>query len=210
MWLKFHSNWRYLISQGGRSTLLGGLTVIEKSWNYGNLPYLVANTYGLNVIKIRGIWIFQCGRGEGRPLLGEVSCDLWCPFSNSDELFQSKVTCENLFQIGWAFQELSFEFSGGHKPPIRGLHVTCDAHFRTWLSYSSQKSYANIWFGLVEPFKSYRVHKHFFGGRGGGAETPIRGCYIWPVIPIFELGRAIPVKSHVLNFGLDWLKSEVC
>ena len=27
---------------------------------------------------------------------------------------------------------------------------------------------------------------------------------------IFELRGAIPVKSHVLKFGLDWLKSEVC
>ena len=36
------------------------------------------------------------------------------------------------------------------------------------------------------------------------------GGYIWPVMPIFELGWAIPVKSHVLKFGFDWLKSEVC
>ena len=30
--------------------------------NYGNLAYLVASTYGLNVIKIEGIWIFHGGR----------------------------------------------------------------------------------------------------------------------------------------------------
>ena len=30
------------------------------------------------------------------------------------------------------------------------LHLTCDAHFRTWMSYSSQKSCVKIWFGLVE------------------------------------------------------------
>ena len=28
---------------------------------------------------------------------------------------------------------------------------------------------------------------------------------MWPATPIFELGWAIPVKSHVLKFGLDWL-----
>ena len=28
-------------------------------------------------------------------------------------------------------------------------------------------------------------------------------------MPIFELRCAILVKSHVLEFGLDWLKSEV-
>ena len=37
--------------------------------------------------------------------------------------------------------------------------MTCDAHYRTWPSYSSKKSYVKIWFGLVEPFKSYRAHK---------------------------------------------------
>ena len=78
--------------------------------------------------------------------------------------------------------------------------------FGSALSYSSQKSRVKIWFGLVEPFKSYRVHKHF----SAGAETPIRGSYIRPVMPISELGCAIPVKSYVLKFGLDWLKSEVC
>ena len=41
-------------------------------------------------------------------------------------------------------------FPGGQKPPIRGLHLTCDAHFRTPMSYSSQKSCVKIWFGLVE------------------------------------------------------------
>ena len=52
-----------------------------------------------------------------------------------------------------------FEFSVGWgggwvaETPMRGvgLHLTCDAHFRTWSSYLSQKS-----LGLVEAFKSYR------------------------------------------------------
>ena len=33
--------------------------------------------------------------------------------------------------------------------------MTCDAHFGTQPSSSSQKSCVKIWFGLVEPFKSY-------------------------------------------------------
>ena len=41
--------------------------------------------------------------------------------------------------------------------------MTCDAHFQTRKSYSSQKSCVKIWFGLVEPFKSY--HLNFPGGR---------------------------------------------
>ena len=51
--------------------------------------------------------------------------------------------------------------------------MTCDAHFRTWRSYFSQKSCVKIWFGLVKAFKSYRVHKHFSGG--GGSINPLLG-----------------------------------
>ena len=57
---------------------------------------------------------------------------------------------------------MNFQWGGGgQKPPIRGggLHVICDAHLQIWLSYSSQKSCVKIWFGLVEAFKSYRVHE---------------------------------------------------
>ena len=35
-------------------------------------------------------------------------------------------------------------------PRLGGLHVTCNAHFRTRMSYSRQKSCVKIWFGLVE------------------------------------------------------------
>ena len=76
--------------------------------------------------------------------------------------------------------------------------MTCDAHFQTQISYSNQKSCVKIWFGLVEPFKSY--HLNFPWG-----QTPYwRGCK-WPAMPIFGLGRAIPVKSHLCKFGSGWL-----
>ena len=57
-----------------------------------------------------------------------------------------------------------FEFSGGggQKPPLGVLHVTCDAHFWTSMSYSSQKSCVKNWFELAEPFKSFRVHKQTY------------------------------------------------
>ena len=43
-----------------------------------------------------------------------------------------------LVEIGGVY--FFFLGGGGQKAPIRGgLHVTCDAHVRTWLSYSSQK-----------------------------------------------------------------------
>ena len=62
--------------------------------------------------------------------------------------------------IIWIFQGGG---GGGQKSLLEGLHVSCDAHFRTCPSYFSQKSCVRIWFGLAEPFKSYRVHKIFWG-----------------------------------------------
>ena len=120
--------------------------------------------------------------------------------------------CQNFVWIGWNRRYVNFQ--GGRRPLLGGLHVTCDAHFRTWPSYSSQKSCVKIWFRLVEPFK---------GNCGNIPPTPqkklnfprqqkplMRVACIWPVMPIFELGWAIPVTSHVWKFGLDWLKSEIC
>ena len=46
--------------------------------------------------------------------------------------------------------------------------MTCDAHLRTWPSYSSQKTSAKIWLGLVEPFKSYHGNKQ----KSVGEEPP--------------------------------------
>ena len=61
-----------------------------------------------------------------------------------------------------------FEFSGVAEIPIRGLHLICDAHFRTRMSYSSQKSCVKMWFGLVEIGGML-----IFAGWGGGvAEAP--------------------------------------
>ena len=120
-----------------------------------SLPCLVANTYGLNFIQIGGIWIFW--GGSRNPLLGGY---MWPVMP--------------IFELGWAIPVKScvkiwfglveiwgmWIFSGGISPPLGGrLHVTCDAHLRTYPGYSSQKSCVKIWFGLVEPFKSYRVHK---------------------------------------------------
>ena len=73
----------------GQKPTIRGTYNNRKKLKLWNLPYLVANTYGSNFIKIRGIWIFQ--RAE-------------TPY-----------------------------WGGG------GLHLICDAHFRTQMSYSSQK-----------------------------------------------------------------------
>ena len=108
--------------------------------------------------------------------------------------------CENLVRIGWPFQELSFEFSGGGRNPLLGgLHVTCDAHFRTRMSCSSQKSYVKIWFILVEPFKSYRVHKHFSGGQ----KPPIRGVVFDLCCTFSNLDELF--QSKVMCENLVWI-----
>ena len=59
-----------------------------------------------------------------------------------------------------------FEFSGGAETPIRGLHLTCDAHFQTRMSYSSQKSCVKICFGLVETGVMLIFGRVGGGGRG--------------------------------------------
>ena len=90
--------------------------------------------------------IFLWGR---LPLLGGVTFELWCPFLNSDELFQSQFMCGNLVWIGWNRRHANFE---------------------------------------------------------GGGRPPVRGGYMWPAMPIFELGRGCLDKSHVWKFGSDWLR----
>ena len=79
-----------------------------------------------------------------------------------------------------------------------GLHLNCDAHFWTRMSYSSQKSCVEIWFGLVE-IRSMLILR-------GGGRPPVRGGYMWPAMPIFEPGWGCLGKSHVWKFGSDWLR----
>ena len=150
MWLKFHQIRRYLIFQGSRRPLLGVLAIIEKSWNYGILPYLVANTSGFNFTKIGGIWIFLFfGGGEKPPIRG---CYMWPAMP--------------IFELGRAI-------------PVK-------SHVWKFGSDSLSLSRVIIWI--------------FRGGR-----NPLLGGYMWPVMPLFELARAIQVKSHVWKFGSDWL-----
>ena len=58
------------------------------------------------------------------PITGGHTFDLWCPFSNPDEQFQSNVMCENLLWIGRNRRYVNLREGRGQKPPIRG--VTCD------------------------------------------------------------------------------------
>ena len=60
-------------------------------------------------------------RGQKPPIRGGVAFDLWCPFLNSDELFQSKFMCGNLVWIGWKRRFVNFE--GGERPPVRGGYM---------------------------------------------------------------------------------------
>ena len=97
-----------------------------------------------------------------------------------------------IFELGWAIPVKSHVwkfgsdwlslsrviiciFRWGRNPLLGGLYVTCDAHFRTLSSYSSQKAWAKIgsdWLSLSRAIMSTNVWR---GGGGGGAETPIWG-----------------------------------
>ena len=124
----------------------------------------MANTYGLNIIKIRGIKIFMGGGGKS-PILKRlhVTCDAHFRTQIS---YSSQKSCVKIwFGLVQPFKSYHLNFPGGRSPLLGGLHVVCGAHFRTWPSYSSQKLCVEIWFGLVEPFKSYCVHRHFSGGQ---------------------------------------------
>ena len=94
-------------------------------------------------------------------------------------------------------KSLVFEFSGGQKPHIRGLHVTCDAHFQTQMRFSSQKSCVKIWLGFVEPFKSY--HLNFPGDQkppmGGGGMCGLQ-C---PFLNLAELIQSKVVCENLVE-----------
>ena len=86
------------------------------------------------------------------------ACDLWCPFSNSAELFQSKVMWK--FGLDWLKSDV-YEFSRGkNKAPIRGGYMWPAMPIFEPGRAIPVKSRVKIWFRLVEPFRSYRVHKH--------------------------------------------------
>ena len=130
------------------------------------------------------------------------------PILNSDELFQSKVMCENLVLIGWAFQELlcpqtkkkKMNSLGDRNPLLEG-----GFRFDTWCPFLN----------LDEPFQSKVMCENLvwigsnrryvkFQGEWG-QNPPIRGNHMWAAMLIFVHGRAISVKSLVWKFGLDWL-----
>ena len=71
--------------------------------------------------------------------------------------------------------------------------MTYDAHFRTWISYSSQKSCVKIWFRLVEPFKSY--HLNFLWGQ----KSPIRGVACDLLCPFLDLAELFKSKVICVN-----------
>ena len=75
--------------------------------------------------------------------------------------------------------------------------MTCNAHFRTLISYSSQKSCVKIWFGLVEPFKSYHLNFPW------GQKPPIRGAACDLQCPFSDLAELF--QSKVICVNLVWI-----
>ena len=71
--------------------------------------------------------------------------------------------------------------------------MTCDANFRTQISYSNQKSCVKIWFGLVEPFKSYHLNFPW------GQKPPIGGVASDLQCPFSDLAELFQSKVICVN-----------
>ena len=71
--------------------------------------------------------------------------------------------------------------------------MTCDAHFRTRISYSSQKACVKIWFRLVEPFKSYHLNFPW------GQKSPIRGVACDLQCPFLDSAELFQSKAICAN-----------
>ena len=135
------------------------------------------------------IWIFRGGRN---PLLGGCKWPAMPIFGLGWAIPVKSHLCK--FGLDWLSLSRVIVstniFLWGRHPLLGGLHLNCDAHFWTRMSYSSQKSCVEIWFGLIE-IRSMLI---------------LRGGYMWPAMPIFELCRGCLDKSHVWKFGSDWLR----
>ena len=70
--------------------------------------------------------------------------------------------------------------------------MTCDVHFQTRISYSNQKSFVKILFGLVEPFKSYLNFPW-------GQKPPIRGVASDLQCPFSDLAELFQAKVICVN-----------
>ena len=109
------------------------------------------------------------------PIFGLGRASHLCKFGSNWLSLSRVIVSTNIFL--WGRNPL---FGGG------GVHLTCDAHFWTRMSNTSQKSCMEIWFWWVE-----------IGGmlilRGGG--DPLLEGYMLPAMPIFELGRGCLDKS---------------
>ena len=138
---------------GGRNPLLGGLHLTFdahfRTWmSYSCQKSCVKIWFGL--VGIGGVLIFRRSRS---PLLWGVTGDLRCPFLYMAEIFQSKVCVKIWFGLVEPFKSYhgnrkkkKLNFPGSRNPQLGGLHLTFDAHFRTRMSCSSQKSYERIFF----------------------------------------------------------------
>ena len=135
VWIGWNRRYVNFLGEGERSPLLGtgymwlampifelvrAIPVKSHMWKFGSdwlsLSRVMVSTDKKKIIEFSG--------GGRKPLLGGVTFDIWCPFSNSDELFQSKVMCENLACIGSIRRYVKFRGEGGRSPLLSG--VTCD------------------------------------------------------------------------------------
>ena len=209
----------------------------------------MANTYGLNVIKIGRIWIFW---GCRSPLLGGGGLHVACDFRTRISYSSQKSCVKIWFWLVEPFKSYHLNFPWGQKPPIRGgggcmwpamlifglgWAIPVKSHLckfgSNWLSLSRiivsttiflwgrnppiQWVTFDLWCPFLnsdELFQSEAMcgnlvwidwNRRYVNLEGGRPLVKGGGVYMWPAMPIFELGRGCLDKSHVWKFGSDFL-----
>ena len=175
---------------GGVGLVVWGFGV--RDWNSGNLPYLVAKIYGLNFIKIRGIWIF---RGQKPPIRGLTIIKRSWNSGNQPYLVANTYGL-NFIKMGgiWIFR--------GQKPSISGGYMWCIFwnSYKRWCLLMCVK-FCDNWLRnevsrAVTPFQRGR--------------SPLLGGYMWPVMTMFEIVQEIMFVNVWVKFRDNWLRNEVC
>ena len=134
-----------------------GLAIIEGIWKSGNLPYLVANIYGLHFIKIGGTWFF---RGQKPPIRGLTIIVRNWNYGNLSYLVANTYGLNSIKIGGISI----FRGGGGQRRPIRGVTFDLRCPFSNLgeLFQSKVMSENLVWIGWIGGMWIFR----------GGAEAP--------------------------------------
>ena len=149
--------------------LVRAIPVKNHEWKFGSDWLSLSKV--IMVTEKKQNWIF---REQKSPIRG-VTFDLWCPFSNSDELFMSKVMCENLVWIGWNRRYVNFQ--GEQKPPIMGGYMwpAMPIFVHGWAISVKSLCENLVWIGWAFQELSWQQKKKIIIEFSGRQKSPVRG-----------------------------------